>query len=99
MDNELVGMCGTRRGLDLLGRRVSPAVRDVGGNRVVEQDGLLRDDRDLRSERREGDVTNVLTINPDRTAGDIIETRQQIHERGLPRPAPTDDRQHVSRWY
>ena len=64
--DELVRVRGARRRLDFLARRVGPAVRDVAADGVVEEDGLLSDDADLRAKRGQRHVADVDAVDEDR---------------------------------
>ncbi len=72
-------------------------VGDVVAHRVVEQDGVLGDDGDLRAQRRDGQIADVAAVNEQAPAGDVEEARQQVHQRGLARAAGADDCDHLSR--
>ena len=59
--------------------------------RVVEQDRVLRDDGDLRAQRRDRQVANIVAVDEQPPAGDIEEARQQMYQRGLAAAAGADD--------
>ena len=67
-DDELVRVGGARRRLDLLraGAPCDDSVRDVVGDRVVEQHRLLRHDADLPPQRGERHVAHVDAVDEDR---------------------------------
>ena len=75
------------------------SVRDVAGNRVVEQHGLLGDDADLRPQRRQRHLAYVDPVDQNRAARHVIKPRQQIHHRRLAGPAAADDRDHLAGRY
>ena len=72
------------------------AVGDVVADRVVEQDGLLRDDADLRAQRCERDVADVAAVDQDAAGSDVEETRDQMDERAFAGAARADDRDHFA---
>ena len=88
--------CAARAAASISSRvAVGAAVRDVGGDRVVEEHRLLRDDADLRAQRRQRHVAHVAAVDQDRAAGDVVEPRHQIDQRRLAGAAAADDRQHL----
>jgi predicted nucleotidyltransferase len=56
----------------------------------VQQCGLLTDDRDGLAQRCLGDVADVLPIDKNRTLLDIVETQDEVHQRGLARAGMAD---------
>src|SRR6516164_5427568 len=66
-----------RRLLDLGVARLPAAVTDVVADRVVEQDGVLRHDADRGSQRILRDVADVLAVDRNPPAADLVETEQQ----------------------
>ncbi len=72
------------------------AVGDVVRDRVVEEHGLLRHERDLLAQRPQRDVADVDAVDENRAFLDVVEPRNQVHERGLARAAQTDDGHHLS---
>ena len=62
----------------------------------MEQDGLLRDDAELRPERRDRHVAQVHSIHGDAPGAQVVEAREQVHRRALPRPAATDQRHDIA---
>ena len=87
---------GPRRGFDRLGRRAGRAVRDVGGDGVVEQHRLLRHHADLRAQRGQRHVADVAAVDQDRAARHVVEPRQQVDERRLAGAAAADDGHHLA---
>ena len=69
--------------LDVGARRPRHTVGDVAGDGVIEQHRLLRDDPDLLAEGRQTDLTDVDAIQCDASTRDIVEARQQVHQRRL----------------
>ena len=85
--------CAARAAASIsLARRVRRAVRDVGGDRVVEQHRLLRHERDLLAQRPQRHVADVDAVDEDRALRDVVEPRNQIDERRLARAAQADER-------
>ena len=62
------------------------AVCDVGANRVIKQNHVLRHDRNLVPQRLKLDVPDVRTIDENASRRDVIKPREQIHESALARP-------------
>ena len=71
------GLCG---GGDPLHGDVGLAIGDVVANGVVEEHRLLRDFADLLAERDESEVADVVVIEKDGAAGDVVEARQKVDE-------------------
>ena len=94
--DEIVRVRGARRRLDVVARRAGRSVRDVAGNRLVEQHRLLRHDADLRPQRRERHVADVRAVDEDAARGHVVEPRHQIHERRLARAAQADNRHRLA---
>ena len=72
------------------------AVSDVVAHRIVEQNRLLGDDADLRSQRGEGYVADVLTINQQTSRRDIEEAGNQVDKRAFTRAAGAHDSQNLT---
>src|SRR5581483_9649403 len=73
------------------------AVGDVVAHRVVEQDGVLRNDGNLRAQGRHCHLAHIVTVDHQPPAAHIEEARQQMHQRRLARAAGADDRNHLAR--
>ena len=91
--DELFGQSVARGFANLFVLGFGPAVADVVRHRVIEQEGLLRDDADLRAQRGDLEIAHVLAVDPNGAPGDIVESRDQVGERGFSRrrsdpPAP-----------
>src|SRR5258708_19184549 len=67
--------------LRLGGRR--PPVADVGGDRAVQQRGVLRHHADRGAQALLRHVRDVLLVDHDAAALDVVEAQQQVHQRGL----------------
>ena len=59
--------------------------RDVGGDGFVKQDRLLGDERHRTAQGGQADVANVVAIDGDHAAIDVIEAQEKIKQRGLAR--------------
>ena len=68
------------------------AVRDVVGDRVVEQHDVLADERDLAAQIAQRVFTNVPPIEQNGAVVRIVEPRQQAHERRLAATRLPDER-------
>ena len=90
-------MRGARRCFDRLGRNRVDAIRNVVGDRVVEQHRLLRDYADLMAERLQAHVAYVDPVDQDRAAGNVVKARQQVDQRRLARTAQADNRNDLTR--
>ncbi|ESS36533.1 hypothetical protein P355_2306 [Burkholderia cenocepacia KC-01] len=90
--DERVELRAARRRDHLAAGRVALAVRDVVRERVVEQDGVLRDDAERVAQAALGDEPQVLTVDPDRARIGLVQPEQQPRERRLARPAAADHR-------
>ena len=65
-------------------------------DRVVEEDGVLRDHPDLGAERPQGHVADIDTVDQDGARRDVEEAGNEIDERRLARSAGADDRDHLA---
>ncbi len=72
--------------LDLFLRGPVAPIGDVVADRVVEQHRILRHHADGRMQAFLGHIAHILTVNAQRTAGDIVEAEQQPPNRGFARP-------------
>ncbi len=71
--------------LDLLHAGVRPGVGDVGGDRVVEQERLLRDQGDPAPQGGQRRLAHVSPVHGDPATGGIVEPRRQVQQRALAR--------------
>ena len=79
------------RGRDHVGVvRVGPAVEDVVAHRAVQQRGVLRDHADLRAQAVLRAVRDVLAVDQDAAAFDVVEAQQQVDDRRLARARAAD---------
>ncbi len=72
------------------------AERDVAADRVVEQEGLLGNQRDGRGDRTVGEVPQIGPVHADRASVRIVEPDQQAGQRRLPRPGPSGQGHHAA---
>jgi hypothetical protein len=91
------GAGGPGGGPHLVVGGVGPAVGDVGPDRVGEQEALLEHDADVPTQRLEGDVAHVDTVDPDRSPQHVVEAGQQQGHRRLTRSRRTDQGDHLAR--
>ena len=95
--DEVVGQRRARRFFHLVRRNFRMPVGDVVAHRVVEQNGVLGDDGDLRAQRGDGEVAHVMAVDQQPAAADIEEARQQMHQRSLARSAGADNGDYLAR--
>ncbi len=77
--------------LDLFLRGAEAAIADIIGNGVVEQHGVLGDHADDLAQARLGHRTNILAVDFDRAALDVVEAEQQARDGRLAGARGTDD--------
>ena len=83
-------------GFDLRRAGARHAKSDVAGDAVVKQHGVLRHHADLRAQRRQRHIAQVVPVDGDVSAGHVIEPREQVDQGGLPGTARPDDRHHLT---
>jgi hypothetical protein len=71
---------------DTLLRGPGRAVRYVGPDRIVEEDGLLRDDPQGSTETAKGEVPDIGSIHGDAPLAHLVEAGEKIQEGGLTGP-------------
>ena len=81
----------------LLVGRLGAAVAEVVADGPAEQVALLGDHADGRRNRRRGEITNVMAVDPDRAAVDVIQPRDQVGDRRLAGTRRTDQRGQLRR--
>ncbi len=89
--DEAVDLRLPRRLLDLGVGRIPAAVADIVADGVVEQHGVLRHHADGGAQRRLRDVADILAVDQDAAAGDIVEAEQQPRDRRLAGAGRADD--------
>ena len=90
--DEIVDLREPRRLLDLGVARLPAAVADVVADGVVEQHGVLRHHADRRAQRFLRDVADVLAVDGDAPAADLVEAEQQARDGRLAGAGGSDDR-------
>ena len=68
-----------------------PAERDVVRDRAGEEKALLRDDPELATEGLLRDVAHVVVVDRDRAATRVVETSEELRDRGLARSGVADE--------
>ena len=58
---------------------------DILKDRSIEEDGLLIDVPHKAAQISYRDLTNIRTIDGDAPLDDVVEARDEVHERALPR--------------
>src|SRR5262249_31330077 len=97
LDDEAGRVRRTRRRLNLGGGVFrGRAVRGIVAHRVVEQDGVLTDDPDEGAKRRQRDLARVHSVEEDASGGWLVEPRNEVDERALPRSAGADERDYLA---
>ena len=86
-DDEFVRVSGFGGGVDFLGRGIEPAKLDVLKDRVVKQEGVLRDQSDLRAQRKLGQRPQILAVDPHHAGGRIVKTQNERKDGALARAA------------
>lgn len=74
-----------------LAARREVAVLDVVQERVVEEHGLLRHERELLAQRADRDLAQVLSVERDRAAVGVVGAQDELEHRALARAARADD--------
>src|SRR5687767_13208553 len=67
-------------------------IRDVGAHGVVEENRLLRDDAQALPQRADREIPEVDPVHEDAALAHVVETGEEVHERGLARAGRTDER-------
>ena len=70
--------------------RLAPAITDVVLHRPMQERGVLGDEPDLGAQRILGDGGDVLAVDQDAAAFQIVEPQQQVDQRRLARTGPSD---------
>jgi hypothetical protein len=69
---------------------VQAGVQQVGADGVVEQVGFLRDHADLRAERFQGDIAQVVPVDQNAPGGWVVQARDQVGQGGFAGAAGPD---------
>ncbi len=92
-----MGGCVLRGGFDIGARGAAAALRDIVGDGFVEQERLLCHERNMFAQRGERDVADVLSVDGNGAAIDIVKAQQQIEQRGLARAGWANERDLLTR--
>ena len=84
---------GLARGLDdaVFGHFIEGAVGDIVAHRIVEQAHILADIGDLSPQVGEAIVADVVSVEQNPALAEFVETRQQVHQRGLATAGTSDN--------
>ncbi len=85
--DEAVGMGEARRALDLVVAGIELAVGDVVADRAVQQRGVLRHHADLGAQAVLRHPRDVLPVDQDAAAFEVVQAQQQRHDGRLAGPA------------
>ena len=91
--------CGERgfaRRADGFRAALLAAVGDIVGDRVVEQESVLRHQADLVAETGQVEIADVAAIDLHGARGGVVEARHQVGERGLAAAARPDQGDHLA---
>ena len=94
--DELVGLGGPSRRLDLLGAGRRTAVGDVGGDGVGEQEAVLEDHADLRAQVGQPQRAHVHSADPQGSVVHVVEAGDEHGQGRLARTGPADDGQRLA---
>ena len=75
------------------------SVTDVFKNTAGKQPGILKNERKQAAKITSVHVPDINSVNFDGPAVHIVETKQQIHQRGLSSTGRPDNRNHLSGLY
>ena len=95
--DEFVRMHGLGSGHDLLVGGVQFAVADVLTHVAGEDERVLQHDAHLPAQAFQRDGTHVVAVDRHRAFGDVVETRQQVDDRGFARSCRADQRDGFAR--
>jgi hypothetical protein len=83
--DEVVRSNRVRRRFDLLLGRARSPERDVLAHRAREEETLLRDDAELAAQALLRDRAEVVAVDGDVALARVVEAREELRDRGLPR--------------
>src|SRR5216684_4671050 len=95
-EDEFVCQGSAGRSFNFLLRDIGLTVSNVVASRVVEQHRILSNDSDLRSQRRESDIADVIAVDEQAATGRIKKAGDKMHQRALAGAARSHDGQHFS---
>ena len=84
---------------DLVMRGKFAPIGDVVIDRIIEQHRVLGDHADGLMQAVLGDITDILAINGNRAAGDVIEAEQQAADCRFAGPRGADNGNGLAGWY
>ena len=96
-DDEFVGVGFARGREDRFVARTRAAVADVVGDRAMQQRRVLRDHADCGTQALLSDAGDVLSVDRDAAMFEIVETQEQIDERGFAGARTTDESDALAR--
>ena len=79
-----------------VGRALDP-IGDVGGDRIVEEHGLLRHDAHRSAQTRDRPVPHIHTIHGHATGGHVVEPPDEVGERSFSRSTRSNQSHDASR--
>ena len=85
------------RRLDIRARRLGAAKADIGGDRIIEQHGILTDQRQVAAQAGKRHLGYIGAVDRDRPGGSVEEAWQQIDHRTLAGTAWPDKRHDLAR--
>src|SRR3984893_19472507 len=95
--DEITDLSEARGLLHLRIARIPTAVANVVTDRVVKQHGILGDHPDGRAQRLLRHVTNILAVDGNAPASNVVEAKQQTGDRGFSGPRRAHHGDRVSR--
>ena len=95
--HEVVDVCHLGGLDDLLAGGVRPAVRDVFGDGAVEQPGVLQHHAEVAAQVHAVHIMRVHAVEADMAAVDLVESHEQVDQRGLAGAGRADDGGAVAR--
>ena len=93
--DELVEVRGPGGRLELVDGRLGAGVEEVAPDRVVPEEGVLEDDADGLADRLQRQLAQVVSVDPHRAGGRVVEAGDQVAGRrlaGAARPDEGDER-------
>ena len=95
--DEVVRADRARRLLDLFVPRVREAVGDVVADRPREEERLLGHVAEPASVGAEVEIGDRLAVDEHAARSDVVEARDELHDRGLPGAGLADERDRLAR--
>jgi len=93
--DEIVDVCDAAGGLKLLLRGVHLGIEQIVADRVVEEVGLLRHNADVAAQKAEVIAFYIDVVDADGAAGNIVEARDEVYQRGLAGAGGADNGVHL----